>query len=682
MSQQAIKQKWIAYVRKHGFSSAVTKARNAGQNKAAAWLQRLQKFAANKEREAEAAREASARSAGAVGTPMHHSSARRSNKAARVSSAARHADGSIDPMLKEASVSEAEVLSFGTDPASGPAGDAEQQAAADAEAEAENAQQSKDATSSNEGSSSSEPASSSSSLEKATANLLAARTAVAQAEQQQRAAHQQYQEARKRAAYDLKVEALDKAEQAVEAEQTAVAAKAAALTDEQRHHLLQAFCIKAKRDRMPPEQLEIAKLLQSQLQQEVFKADFVTLPDGSLRYLGRTGPLNKGNTLADGELAIGGHADECEGLIGRFHGYIARGEPVPPAVAELYFKKIASGEYADWLMQHASESQPGLGLGKGFGAVLPGLGNSPKGGEGSRIDPTVLKTIKQPGPFTGTKADTEPIRRWLTSMSHYLTITRVPQSLGVGVAVTYLRGEAQVFWFSVQQNIKSAGEDPASWEVFKKYMVMGFGALDPEITARDKAESLRQTGSVEEYARQLISYFTQLVTEPMAERDQIRVFHHGLKPSVAASVQVDPVSREPWTSLHEAVQYAIRWDNANKHSLSRSAPPAMPPGVLRKIGKLSRGGFQPYHDPEGRREQLRNGDFGGKGKFVPGKRRRGGGGNGNGKSSKGADGAGSSKAAAAKATQEERQRRFRLGLCLECGEKGHMKHQCPQLQKK
>jgi hypothetical protein len=39
-------------------------------------------------------------------------------------------------------------------------------------------------------------------------------------------------------------------------------------------------------------------------------------------------------------------------------------------------------------------------------------------------------------------------------------------------------------------------------------------------------------------------------------------FHTGLEPELAAQVQIDPATCEPWTSFTEAVAYAIRTENA------------------------------------------------------------------------------------------------------------------------
>ena len=294
------------------------------------------------------------------------------------------------------------------------------------------------------------------------------------------------------------------------------------------------------------------------------------------------------------------------------------------------------------------------------------------------------KHFKQPATFSGAKSD-EPVRKWLTSMAHFLTVTKVPTSEGVGLAVSYLRNAAQSYWFGCQKTIATRGEDPADWDVFRAWMVRGFGATDPELAARYQIERLTQTGTVEDYARELQTLCAELMAEPMDERSQVLKFHTGLKPAISAQVQVDPVTKQPWATLTEAVQYAIRHENAYLTTMHRraAANPSNPPatGPLRRVGRKQQG-WRPYHDPQQRRQQLQDGDFAGKGKGKrqsawQQQRRRGGG-----RGSAGGAGRADSSASAERRAMEERQHRFHNGLCLNCGSPGHRKADCPDLKGK
>ena len=206
--------------------------------------------------------------------------------------------------------------------------------------------------------------------------------------------------------------------------------------------------------------------------------------------------------------------------------------------------------------------------------------------------PPSLTHLQKPRLFVGDKSD-EPIRGWLTTMSHFLTTAKVPSNEGVGTAVNYLRGKAQRYWFAREPELRARGKNPANWEVFKACMVQGFGAVDPEVTARYKIDALKQTGSVEEYARELQLLFAELYAAPMSEADKLHKFFKGMKQGLAARVQLDPATGEHWQVFADAAQYAIKQDIAH-NALNPPAPKQTPkptnplrprPGALKKNGR-------------------------------------------------------------------------------------------------
>lgn len=290
----------------------------------------------------------------------------------------------------------------------------------------------------------------------------------------------------------------------------------------------------------------------------------------------------------------------------------------------------------------------------------------------------LAKYTKSPKDFAGTAGD-EPIRHWLNSMAHFLTTTRIPVKDGVAVAVSYLRGQAQQYWFSNMPNILIAREDPKSWETFKKWMVIGFGATDPEVEARYKLDQMHQVASVAAYVRELQAVFAQLARHPMSEQDKVHRFHTGLKPNVAVRVQMNPVTQQPWDTFFEAAQYAIRTDNAYTSSNMRSpTTAATTPGVLSRVSKIKGKQFsqdKPYLS-ENRRATMQAA----RAKYGKGKGsapRNGGGGGHHVGSSRQAAAAGAARNAAATA---ERNRRFKEHLCLKCGQPGHQQGNCPNNQ--
>jgi hypothetical protein len=409
--------------------------------------------------------------------------------------------------------------------------------------------------------------------------------------------------------------------------------------------------------------------------------------------------------LTDEELAAAQQAESYEATLGEVTTMIQAGISPPPELVTRGLEAVVgyaellrchegtqagvaprSGTLSPGLAARLGANTAGVGPRSGLAAAavpvgVPSAGVSPgENAHGAGSTNAHLKHIKQPAAFSGAKGD-EPIRKWLTSMAHFLTITKVPTSEGVGVAVSYLRSVAQSYWFGCQHNIISRREDPTNWDVFRAWMVRGFGATDPELGARYQIERLPQTGTVEEYARELQTLFAELVAEPMDERSQVLKFHTGLKPAISAQVQVDPVTKQPWATLPEAIEYAIRHENAYLTTVQRraAANPSNPPsGAFRRVGKKHGKGWRPFHDPQQRRQQLLSGDFKGKGKGKrqdgwqqQGRRNRGNGGTGG-----GSNGAGTSAAAEA-AGVAERQRRFHAGLCLACGSADHIKVNCP-----
>lgn len=90
---------------------------------------------------------------------------------------------------------------------------------------------------------------------------------------------------------------------------------------------------------------------------------------------------------------------------------------------------------------------PGAGYATAIGAALP---------RAAGVDPAVSakpSLLKTPKFWEGLASD-EPIRGWLTSVAHWLTMNKVPRADAVGTAANYLRGKAQAYWFSVVDNLR------------------------------------------------------------------------------------------------------------------------------------------------------------------------------------------------------------------------------------
>lgn len=179
----------------------------------------------------------------------------------------------------------------------------------------------------------------------------------------------------------------------------------------------------------------------------------------------------------------------------------------------------------------------------------------------SGTDPQLLRLISKPECFTGSE-NSKSVRTWFSSVENWLDTVDCKPQYKVKVAALYLRGKAEQHWLAVKPQIAASGENPAQWDVFKKWMILGFGAVDPETSARQKIDTAQQKGSVEQYVRYLQSLFAELTERPMSEADKVHAFIRGLKDSIAERVALDPLTRKPYTSFMEAAQAAILIDSA------------------------------------------------------------------------------------------------------------------------
>jgi hypothetical protein len=171
-------------------------------------------------------------------------------------------------------------------------------------------------------------------------------------------------------------------------------------------------------------------------------------------------------------------------------------------------------------------------------------------------------------------------------MAHFLTLAKVPKHVGVGTAVNYLKGGPQRYWFAMEPSLRAQGRDPTDWEVFRACMVQGFGAVDPEVTARHKIYAPRQgEGSGEEYARHLQMLFADLSTGPMSEADKLFVFFRGMRAALADRVSLNHQGERWATFAAEAAQCAIQVDTL---LTTLPTPTTLPPAPAQRCSSGSK----------------------------------------------------------------------------------------------
>jgi hypothetical protein len=324
----------------------------------------------------------------------------------------------------------------------------------------------------------------------------------------------------------------------------------------------------------------------------------------------------------------------------------------------------ALGQLAVFAMRGRRPSNPAMqdgGYSTAIGAAMPSAAGQ---------DPAVSakpSLLKPPKFWEGLDSD-EPIRGWLTSVAHWLSMSKVPRGEAVGTAANYLRGKAQAYWFSMVDTLRREGKDPTVWDTFRDQMILAYGAIDPEYVARTKIDALRQNGSVESYVRELQMLFAELIRQPMHEADKVHKFFTGLNPGLAMKTQVNPATSDRWTTFAAAAAYVIKQEilyQANKPTKPSKTPPS-DAGYDRREPRVERRPFK---------RQRRNGKHKGGRPFNNNK--QGGRPATNGNNGGGGSGAGSSGAHWHPPSKAERDDRFKRGVCIWCGHPDHKKADCP-----
>jgi hypothetical protein len=165
------------------------------------------------------------------------------------------------------------------------------------------------------------------------------------------------------------------------------------------------------------------------------------------------------------------------------------------------------------------------------------------------------KHVHKPDCFSG-NTKTLSFREWVFQMENYMLATRIPVNARVPIAVSFLRGNAAVFWHARMLSLANEGKDPIVWAVFTTSMLDRYASRAPELIARAKLQSLRQNNlSIQEYITQFDECYMHIPT--FDESDKIYRFMDGLRANWKDKVSVNPTTAARWTSYNALTRFIV-----------------------------------------------------------------------------------------------------------------------------
>jgi len=167
-----------------------------------------------------------------------------------------------------------------------------------------------------------------------------------------------------------------------------------------------------------------------------------------------------------------------------------------------------------------------------------------------------------PPQFSG--EDKRTIDGWIKAVKVWLAAGNISPEYEVAMARTFLvKGAAELLSAKegeLDKQHTADGREFISFAVFEAFLREHFGYQDEEQIARDELDDLRQTGSVEDFARKFQACVARIKALPPSEGDLIQRFRKGLKPEILQHVAVDPATKKRWAALHPFIAFASAYD--------------------------------------------------------------------------------------------------------------------------
>ncbi|KAG7667411.1 hypothetical protein KSW81_001142 [Nannochloris sp. 'desiccata'] len=168
----------------------------------------------------------------------------------------------------------------------------------------------------------------------------------------------------------------------------------------------------------------------------------------------------------------------------------------------------------------------------------------------------ITRFIKiKPDKFSGSRSK-DP-EEWAYEVANTLEAAGITLEETKILAVKHaLTGQAAIWWRSITEG--HVANIPTTFEAFKHALIQRYRPKDPAYEARQKLDSLKQTGSAEAYADK---FLTMTVRTELTEEEMAYLFMKGLKPRIKAKV-LEKYKLKELHGLEALMTYAIAVDDA------------------------------------------------------------------------------------------------------------------------
>ena len=170
----------------------------------------------------------------------------------------------------------------------------------------------------------------------------------------------------------------------------------------------------------------------------------------------------------------------------------------------------------------------------------------------------------KPATFEGTRK--ESIDSWLFQCAQYFALVPVPDDHRAFFAATFFKDNAALWWRSVitaRQNAAGQGQAiQVTWVDFETLVRNQFRPVNADRIARERLAALRQKTSVAAYTHEFRAIVLDL--PEMGEADRLFAYIRGLKPQVAALVQVSNPATVAAAAITAENVDAIYWEHRPK----------------------------------------------------------------------------------------------------------------------